>query len=63
MCKSYPGGTGFEGMKGSHRAAETLHCERPWKAIGEGAASVAIDGPGLKGSCKGVKAWHHEESL
>jgi hypothetical protein len=51
MCKSYPGGTGFEGMKGSCRAAEALHCERPWKAIGEGAASVAIEGPGLKGSC------------
>ena len=56
MCKSYPGGTGFEGMKGSRRAAEAQHCERPWKAIGEGAASVAIDGPGLKGSCKGVEA-------
>jgi hypothetical protein len=51
MCKSYSGGTGFEGMKGSHRAAEALHCARPWKAIGEGAASVAIDSPGLKGSC------------
>ena len=56
MCKSYPGGTGFEGMKGSHRAAEALHCERPWKVIGEGAVSVAIDGPGLKGSCKGFEA-------
>ena len=50
MCKSHPGGTGFEGTKGSRRAAEAQHCERPWKAIGEGAASVAIDGPGLKGS-------------
>jgi hypothetical protein len=59
MCKSYPGGTGFEGMKGSHRATEAWHCERPWKAIGKGASSVAIDGPGLKGSCKGVEAWHH----
>ena len=49
-CKSHPGGTGFEGMKGSCRAAEAWHCERPWKAIGEGAASVAIDSPGLKGS-------------
>jgi hypothetical protein len=39
------------------------HCERPWKAIGEGATSVAVDGPGLKGSCKEVEAWHHEESL
>jgi hypothetical protein len=63
MCKSYPGGTGSEGMKGSHRAAEAPNCERPWKSIGEGAASVAIDGPGLKGSCKGVEALHHEESL
>ena len=63
MCKSHPGGTGFEGMKGSHRAAEALYCERPWKAIGEGAASVVVDGPGLKGSCKGSEAWHHEESL
>jgi hypothetical protein len=62
MCKSYPGGTGFEGMKGSHRAAEAQHYERPWKAIGEGAASVAIYGSGLKGSCKGVETWHHEES-
>jgi hypothetical protein len=51
MCKHHPDGTGFEGMKGSHRTAEAWHCERPWKAIGEGTASVAIDSPGLKGSC------------
>jgi hypothetical protein len=51
MCKGHPGGTGFEGMKGSCRAAEARHCERPWKDIGEGAASVAIDSPVLKGSC------------
>jgi hypothetical protein len=63
MCKSHPGGTGFEGRKGSCRAAETRHCERPWNAIGEGAASVAIDVPGLKGSWKVIEAWHHEESL
>jgi hypothetical protein len=56
MCKSYLGGTSFEGMKGSRRSAEARHCERPWKAIGEGAVSVAVDGPGLKGSCKGVEA-------
>jgi hypothetical protein len=37
-------------MKGSGRAAEAQHLERPWKAIGEGATSVAIDGPELKGS-------------
>jgi hypothetical protein len=29
--------------------------QRPWKAIGEGEASVAIDGPGLKGSCSVLK--------
>ena len=63
MCKSHPGGTGFEDMKGSLRAAEAGHCERLQKAIGEGAASVAADGPGLKGSCKGVEAWHHEANL
>jgi hypothetical protein len=63
MCKSYSGGTGFEGMKGSRRAAEAQHCERPWNAIGEVATSVAIDGPGQNGSCKGVEACHHEESL
>lgn len=51
MCKGYPGSSGFEGMKRSRRAAEARHCERPWKATGEGAASVAIEGPGLKGSC------------
>jgi hypothetical protein len=63
MCKSHPGGTGFEDMQWSCRAAEAQHCERPWKAIGEGAASVTIDGPGLKGLCKGVEACHHKESL
>lgn len=51
MCKGHPGGTGFESMKGSHKAAEPWHCKRPWKAIGEGAASVEVDSPGLKGSC------------
>jgi hypothetical protein len=63
MCKSHSGGAGFEGMKGSCRAAEARHCVGPWKAIGEGAASVAIDRSGLKESCKGVEAWHHEDSL
>jgi hypothetical protein len=63
MCKSHPGRTGFEGMKGSLRAADAWYCERPWKAIGEDAASVRVDDQGLKGSCKGSEAWHHEESL
>jgi hypothetical protein len=51
MCKSHPGSTGFEGMKASCRAAEAWHCERPWKTIGEGAALVAFDNLGLKGTC------------
>ena len=51
MCKILRGGTGFESTKGSCRPAEAQHCERSWKAIVEGTASVAIDGPGLKGSC------------
>jgi hypothetical protein len=59
MFKNHPGGTGFEGMKGSWRTAEAWQCERPWKAIGEGAASVTVDRPGLKGSCKEVEAWCH----
>ena len=50
-------------MKGSWRTAEAWHCEKPEKAFGEGAASVAVEEPGLKGSCKEVEAWHHEESL
>ena len=27
MCKNHPGGTGFEGMKGSWRTAEAWHSE------------------------------------
>ncbi|ERE63741.1 hypothetical protein H671_xg20669 [Cricetulus griseus] len=46
-------------MKGS---AEAWHCERSGKATGESEASVAVEGPGLKGACKEVEAWHHEES-
>ena len=60
MCKNHLGGTSFEGMKESWRAAEAWHCERPWKAIGESTASAAVDGPGLKGSCKGAEAWQYE---
>jgi hypothetical protein len=29
-------------------AADTWHCERPGEDIGEGAASVAVECPGLK---------------
>jgi hypothetical protein len=63
MCKNHLGGTGFEDMKGLQRATETWHSERLGKATGEDAVSVAVDGPGQKGSCKEVEAWHHEESL
>jgi hypothetical protein len=49
-------------MKGSWIAAEAWHCERPGKATGEGVISVAVDSPGLKGSCKEVKVCHHEDS-
>jgi hypothetical protein len=38
---------------------EAWHCEKPWEANGEGAVSVVVDGPELKGSCKEFKAWHH----
>ena len=51
----------FEGMKGSWRAAEAWHCERPGKDISEDA--VVVDGPGLKILCKNVEAWHHEKNL
>jgi hypothetical protein len=61
MCKSRQGG--FEGIKGSQRAAETWHFKRPWKTIDESAASVAVEDPGLKGSCKEVEVWHHDKSL
>ena len=60
--KNHLGSTGLEGMKGSWTAAEAWLCERPGKTIGEG-ASVAVDGPGLKETCKEVEAWHHKGSL
>lgn len=50
MCMSLSGSTGFKGMEGSWRAAEAGHCERSEEAIGEGAASVAAETLGLKGS-------------
>jgi hypothetical protein len=63
MFKNHPGITGLEEMNGSWNAAETWHCERPSKAIGEGKISFAVDGPGLKGSCKEFEAWHYEGCL
>lgn len=46
MFKSLPYGTSLEGMKGPWRAAE---------AISEGAAQVALEGPGVKGSPREVR--------
>lgn len=48
-----PHNTGFEGMKGSRRAAEAWHYERPGEAAGEGAASVVVAIMGLKGLGEG----------
>ena len=59
----HTGGTGSEGIKGTWRAAETWHCESPGKATGESAASVAVDGPGLKGSGKKAEVRHLKGSL
>ena len=56
MCKSFPGGAGLKGMKEPWRTAEAWYCERLGKEIGEGEASFAVDGLGLKGSCKQVEA-------
>lgn len=63
MCKSHPDGTGFEGMKGSWRAAEAWRGERPSEPFGEGAASGAVESRGLKGSCSEDEAWHHEDNV
>jgi hypothetical protein len=63
MCKSHPGGIFCECMKGSWRPGEARHSEKPWKATGEGAASAAVDSPGLKGLCKESEAWHHNHSV
>jgi hypothetical protein len=63
MYKNYPSGIGFKGMKVSWRAAEAWDCERPRKAIGEGATSIAVDSLDVRGSCKKVEAWHHEQNL
>ena len=43
-------------MKGSQRVAEAWICEKPTNGISEGKASDAVDGPGLKGSCKEIEA-------
>lgn len=52
MGKNHTGGSGLVSMKESLVAAEDWDSERPGKAIGEGAASGAIDRPELKISYK-----------
>ena len=63
MYKNHLSHTGFEDVKASGRTPEAWDCEKLEKAIGEGAASVAVDDPGLKGLRKESEAWHHEEGL
>lgn len=55
-AERHPGGAGFEVMKESWRAAEAWHGEKPGNAICEGAASVAVEDPGLRGSYKEVES-------
>lgn len=43
-------------MKESWKAAETWHCEKPEGATGEGAVSMTVEGLGVKGSYRDVKA-------
>lgn len=54
--KNHPGGTVFEGIKWSWRAAEAWQHEKPGEATGENIASVAVEVQGLNGSWKEVKA-------
>jgi hypothetical protein len=49
ICKNHPGGTDFEGIKGTWRTAKAWQNERPGKVTGEGAGSVTVDSPGMKG--------------
>jgi hypothetical protein len=57
MCKNRPNDMVLKsGMKEPWRTAEAWYCERLGKEIGEGEASFAVDGLGLKGSCKQVEA-------
>ena len=44
-------------------AADAWHCERPGEAIGEDEAPVAVEGPGMKRSCREVEAYHYKKRL
>ena len=63
ICKNCLGGTGFQGMKGSMRAAEAWNSEDLGRATDKAVASATADGPGLKGPCKEVEAWYHDGNL
>jgi hypothetical protein len=43
-------------LKREDVAYDDWHCERPGETIGEGAASVAVESPGLKESIREVEA-------
>lgn len=51
-----------EGMKGSWRAAEAQHSEKP-EATGERAASVEIETRDLRGSRREGEAWSMWQGL
>jgi hypothetical protein len=53
---------GFEGMKGSWRAAEAQHSEKP-EATGERAASVEIETRDLRISRREGEAWSMWQGL
>lgn len=59
MWKSLPGDTGFEGTKGSWRAAKAQYWEGPVEANEEAAALAVVEPPGLKGLWRNVNTWCH----
>jgi hypothetical protein len=59
ICENLPGGTGFESMKGSWKAAEAWHCERPLANMQLQLQLMAWK----KRSGKGVEACCHEGNL
>ena len=62
MCKSHLGGTGFEGMKESWRAAETLGTVRGHRRpLVKVQPQLQLMAQYLKESCLGAEACHHEE--
>ena len=49
-------------LKESRTAAEAWHRERSGEAAGEGTASIAVKGSGLKGACRKIEPSRHEKS-